>query len=102
MSSIQRGWTPRPMHSMQIVQGIQQRKINRNSGALNMKTPQVKPEWNTGIYIGDGVVATPKPMFEWTDQEIRDYFDQNPNLTMLTYSGMLGLSVGELKEILMS
>ena len=67
-----------------------------------MKTPQVKPDWNTGIYIGDGVVATPQPMFEWTDQENRDYFDQNPNLTMLTYSGMLGLSVGELKEILMS
>lgn len=22
-----------------------------------MKTPQVKPEWNTGIYIGNGVVA---------------------------------------------
>ena len=87
---------------MQIVQGIQPSKINRNSGALNMKTPQIKPEWNTGIYIGDDVVATPKPMFEWTDQEIRDYFDQNPNLTMLTYSGMLGLSVGELKEILMS
>ena len=23
-----------------------------------MKTPQVKPDWNTGIYIGNGVVAT--------------------------------------------
>lgn len=22
-----------------------------------MKTPQVTPDWNTGIYIGDGVVA---------------------------------------------
>ena len=22
-----------------------------------MKTPQVKPDWNTGIYIGNGVVA---------------------------------------------
>ena len=102
MSRVKRSWTPRPVHSLQIVQGIEQSKINRNSGALNMKTPQVKPDWNTGIYIGNGVVATPKPMFEWTDQEIRDYFDQNPNLTMLTYSGMLGLSVGELKEILMS
>ena len=28
------------MHSMQIVQGIQPSKINRNSGALNMKTKQ--------------------------------------------------------------
>jgi hypothetical protein len=27
-----------------------------------MKTPQVKPEWKTGIYIGNGVVATPKEM----------------------------------------
>ena len=23
------------------------------------KTPQVKPDWATGIYIGNGVVATP-------------------------------------------
>jgi len=26
------------------------------------KTPQVKPDWNTGIYIGNGVVAEPKPI----------------------------------------
>ena len=43
-----------------------------------------------------------KPMFEWNDDEIRDYYDQNPNLTILTYAGMLGLSGGELKEILMT
>jgi len=24
------------------------------------KTPQVTPDWNTGIYIGDGVVAEQK------------------------------------------
>ena len=24
-----------------------------------MQTPQVKPDWETGIYIGNGVVATP-------------------------------------------
>ena len=41
-----------------------------------------------------------KPMFEWTDDEIRDYYDSNPNLTILTYAGMLGLSGGELKDIL--
>jgi len=41
-----------------------------------------------------------KPMFEWTDDEIRDYYDSNPNLTILTYAGMLGLTGGELKEIL--
>ena len=42
----------------------------------------------------------PKPMFEWTHDEIRDYYDSNPNLTILTYAGMLGLTGGELKEIL--
>ena len=42
----------------------------------------------------------PKPMFEWTHDEIRDYYDSNPNLTNLTYAGMLGLTGGELKEIL--
>tara|TARA_R110002020_G_scaffold70204_2_gene182291 strand:- start:402 stop:596 length:195 start_codon:yes stop_codon:yes gene_type:complete len=26
-----------------------------------MKTPQVKPDWSYGIYIGDGVTAAPKP-----------------------------------------
>ena len=41
-------------------------------------------------------------MFEWTDDEIRDYYDSNPNLSILTYAGMLGLSGGELKEILMT
>jgi len=40
------------------MQGIEPCKINRNSGALDMaKTPQVKPDWKTGIYIGDGVIA---------------------------------------------
>ena len=43
----------------------------------------------------------PKPMAEWTDDDIRAFFDQNPNLSLLTYAGMLGLSVGELKEILL-
>ena len=42
-----------------------------------------------------------KPMFEWTDDEIRDYYDSNPD-PILTYAGMLGLSGGELKEILMT
>lgn len=38
---------------------------------------------------------------EWTDEEIRDYYDMKPNLTLLTFAGMLGLSGGELKAILM-
>ena len=44
----------------------------------------------------------PKLMSYWNDDEIRDYYDQNPNLAILTYAGMLGLSGGELKEILMT
>ena len=40
MPSIKRSRATGPMHSMQIVQGIQPSKINRNSGALNMKTKQ--------------------------------------------------------------
>ena len=39
-------------------------------------------------------------MHTWDDNQIRDFYDQNPNLTLLTYAGMLGLSVGELKDIL--
>ena len=31
------------------------------------KIPQVKPDWNTGIYIGNGVVAKP------LDQRILSY-----------------------------
>lgn len=29
------------------------------------KIPNIKPDWNTGIYIGNGVVAKPKPKFEY-------------------------------------
>ncbi len=43
-----------------------------------------------------------KLMSDWTDDEIRDYYDQNPNISILTYAGMLGLSGGELKDILMT
>jgi hypothetical protein len=42
----------------------------------------------------------PKPMWEWTHNEIREYYDSNPNLTILTYAGMLGLTGGALKAIL--
>ena len=41
-------------------------------------------------------------MHTWNDDQIRDYYDQNPNLTILTYAGMLGLTGGELKDILMA
>ena len=42
----------------------------------------------------------PKPMWEWTHDEIRDYYDSNPYMTILTYAGALGLTGGEVKEIL--
>lgn len=35
-----------------------------------MKTPQVKPDWNTGIYIGNGVVATPEPTEAPTEYQV--------------------------------
>jgi hypothetical protein len=34
--------------------------------------------------------------------EIRQYYDLNPNITILTYAGMLGLTGTELKAILMT
>lgn len=43
-----------------------------------------------------------KRMHEWTEEEICDYYDMTPNLTVLTFAGMLGLSSGELKAILTS
>lgn len=35
-----------------------------------MKTPQVKPDWQTGIYIGNGVVAVPRQ-----DQKVQAVVD---------------------------
>jgi hypothetical protein len=49
-----------------------------------------------------GEKPMPKLMSYWNDDEIRDYYDQNPDLSILTYAGMLGLSGGELKDILMT
>ena len=34
--------------------------------------------------------------------EIREYYDRHPDLSILTYAGMLGLTGGELKDILMT
>ena len=39
-------------------------------------------------------------MHNWTDQQICEFYDQNPNLLLSTYAGMLGLNVAELKDIL--
>lgn len=40
------------------------------------KTPQIKPDWNTGVYIGNGTVAVKspisyKPMFYFGADEIQ-------------------------------
>ena len=40
-------------------------------------------------------------MHTWDDDQIREFWDNSPNLLLQTYAGMLGLSVGELKDILM-
>ena len=37
----------------------------------------------------------------WSNSQIRDYYDLHPNITILTYAGMLGLTGTELKAILM-
>ena len=42
-----------------------------------------------------------KDMETWDNNQIRSFYDDNPNLLLSTYAGMLGLSVGELKDILM-
>jgi len=38
----------------------------------------------------------------WSNRQIRDYYDLNPDLSILTYAGMLGLTGTELKDILMT
>ena len=51
----------------------------------------------------DGCLRTePLSMHEWDYDQIMNYYDQNPNISILTYAGMLGLSAGELKDILMT
>jgi len=39
------------------------------------KTAQVTPEWRTGIYVGNGVVATPQA-YEPTDDMVDAVLDQ--------------------------
>ena len=43
-----------------------------------------------------------KEAFGWTDEEIIDYYDNHPNLTLRELSRMTGRSVQELKRLLMS
>jgi len=43
----------------------------------------------------------PTEMDTWSDAEICDFYDQNPNLTNLQYARQLGITCAELNEILM-
>ena len=60
------------MHSLQTLQGIKPRQINRNRGALDM-----------------------------TDQELIDMFDST-NITLAELARMSGRSVKDIKKILMA
>ena len=40
-------------------------------------------------------------MTNWSDHEICDYYDQNPDLSNRQYAAQLGISCSELNEILM-
>jgi|TARA_R110000765_G_scaffold45304_1_gene93638 hypothetical protein len=40
-------------------------------------------------------------ILDWDDQDICEFYDRNPNLSILTYAGMLGLTGSEVKQILM-
>tara|TARA_R110000850_G_scaffold122710_1_gene240674 strand:- start:277 stop:435 length:159 start_codon:yes stop_codon:yes gene_type:complete len=47
-----------------------------------MKIPQIKPDWNTGIYIGNGVVAKPKdtkPVPQWLKKAMNNPYKKNTN-----------------------
>jgi hypothetical protein len=42
-----------------------------------------------------------KHAIDWTDEEINEYYDQHPDLTLATLARMTGKTVAELKKILM-
>ena len=52
-----------------------------------MKTPQIKPDWKTGIYIGNGVVATPtKRDKTMTSKQLREHLGHNGSECRVTIS----------------
>jgi len=68
------------------------------------KTPQVKPEWSTGIYIGGGVVATPKEDYpdDWYNEDdngesdsdrYMDELDQEPWESKTDYCDRMGFDM---------
>jgi len=66
------------------MQGIEPSKINSNRGALKM----------TELFW--------KSPADFTRQDIAEYYDQNPNITLKWYAEKLGITVQELKDILQS
>ena len=42
-----------------------------------------------------------KDIDTWTREDIREFYDLYPDLTILTFAGMLGMTGGEVIEILM-
>jgi len=41
-------------------------------------------------------------MFNWTDERIREYYDSTPDLTLFELSHITGLTVKQLKKVLMT
>ena len=66
-----------------------------------MSTSNRRRTWDVGSTILRGDDMYEDFVDNWTHEDIREYYDNNPNLTLLTLAGMLGLTVPEVKEILM-
>ena len=54
--------------------------------------------------MSDSITTQPDVQYidSWTHDDIRNFYDLYPNLTILTYAGMLGMTVSEVKTVLMS
>ncbi len=50
----------KPHHISELIAELQATgKLPSEKPARKAKTPQVKPDWNYGIYIGNGTIAKP-------------------------------------------
>ena len=50
----------KPKHISELIDQLQAAgKLPSGKPARKAKTPQVKPDWNYGIYIGNGTTAKP-------------------------------------------
>jgi len=54
--------------------------------------------------MSDSITTQPdvQDIDSWTHEDIRNFYDLYPDLTILTYAGMLGMTVTEVKTILIS